>query len=103
MMRLCKCGCGVRLRGRQTLWASEGCRKAFERGRAPANADIARTQSRSGPSGRQVSYHKAVEAAIDMLNAGTERPYEVEKLANEYMQRALPARQRAQLEQKEAA
>ena len=50
------CECGARLTGRQKLWASEGCRKAFERGTAPANADTTRTRK---PSGLQVSLPKA--------------------------------------------
>lgn len=89
----CKCGCKTRLTGRETTWASEGCRKAFERGTAPANADTTRTDQRSG---LQVSYRKAIETLHQELG--------LPKLAIEHaLVPALSARQRERLEELESA
>jgi hypothetical protein len=61
--RDCRCGCGQSLAHRRygAVWASESCRKAFLRERAPANASRKRPPR---PSGIQVSYRKAVEAIV---------------------------------------
>ena len=58
----CRCGCGASIAQRRlgTVWATEACRKRFERDSASQNADTTRTRS-PHPGGLQVSYRKAVE------------------------------------------
>lgn len=98
----CRCGCGASLAHKRykAVWASESCRKAFLRGRAPANTSISRPRQRSG---KQVTRGKAIDAAIRTALRFAENPdpREVYEAAHQEVDRALPARQR--LEQKEAA
>lgn len=107
--RTCKCGCPRSMDAKRSdaLWATEGCRKAFHRGTAPASPDKARTRK---PSGLQVSFPKAVRtlaAALKELDVATDgKPLitddEYAKAANGILNPALSDRQRQQLEARHA-
>lgn len=109
--RVCACGCGASLDGmrKDAIYASPQCRSLGWKRRV-GYADPRRRKAsrngktrRSGPSGLQVSYRKAVETAIEMLVAGCDEMYIPEEFAERFMSRALSERQRALLEQREAA
>lgn len=104
--RVCACGCKRSLNGmrRDAVWYSRACAVRWARsnpGKSLLDAHSAnggRTRRRSGPSGRQVSYRKAVATLADWLNV---LPTDDSTLhAEEILRPALPARQRARLEQK---
>jgi hypothetical protein len=125
--RVCICGCKRSLAGKRTdaLWFSRACAVRWARenpGKSlyvARSANKGRTRGCSGPSGCQVSYRKAVDAAAAYAmrivedHARAQRvtlaehvPGSVHRLAEIYMRRALPDRQRALLaarEQREEA
>jgi hypothetical protein len=97
--KFCKCGCGTSLtnKRRGAIWASEGCRKAFKRGVAPANADISRTRKPSGP---QVALQRAIAAGERLaLLAPPACPSMARQVAEREMHGELSERQRRQREQ----
>lgn len=118
MTRNCECGCGCPLKGLRSnaRYASAACRTRDwkrRKGITGIRYTKASQNGKSGPSGLQQSHLKSVEQAEAMLRCadderirtGSHRPTPV--LAREFMAQALPAkqlaRQREQLEQKEAA
>lgn len=103
----CFCGCGTDITDRRlgTMWASESCRKAFLRGRAPANASKGRPKRRRTPSERgvQLSYRKSVIALADEYHLHGSTWAHALGLAESVLRPVVPERQRALLEQREAA
>jgi len=106
MRRYCKCGCGGRLSGKQRLWASEGCRKAHERGGVSGFAD--RTRTRPKPSGVQLSYWRTRALMRMRLVAAARRKSTDTLTLNEalcvslsVLDDALPDRQKQALAQRD--
>ncbi len=89
----CKCGCGASVARRRlgTVWATEACRKRFERRSVAQNADITRTRSRSG---LQVSYRKAVSVLAFFLRHAEPEWRDHEWTAEMVLRAALSERQR---------
>jgi hypothetical protein len=112
--RLCACGCGRSLDGMRSKarYASGACRTRDwkrRKGITGIRYTKASQNGKSGPPGLQQSHPRSVEQAEAMLRCadderirtGSHRP--TPELAREFMAQALSARQREQLEQKEAA
>lgn len=108
--RICACGCKRSLEGmrRNAIYATSACRARDWKRRAGYADPRRRKASRNGKSGRsglQVSYSKAVEAVVDAISTfSTERlstgvTRDVREIAAEAVLERLPARQRARLEQ----
>lgn len=106
LVQFCFCGCGTDITNRRlgTMWASESCRKAFLRGRAPANASISRPKRRARPSGAQGALGK-IQRSMELLLirvAPDLPPAKADRLVKVHSLYTLSERQRALLEQREA-
>lgn len=100
--RSCACGCGTRLTHLRfgAVWASESCRKAFLRGRAPANA----SKSRPRPSGLQYARRAANESLALWITATLHLPDDDARTeAERILSPALSSRARETLEQRQEA
>jgi hypothetical protein len=99
--RVCRCGCGVSLEGRdhRAVYASPACKARDWRSKyviPPQRRRRLRTNGR-GRSGRTISYAKAVRFAVDMLrfvNGRTLTDDELTRVAEAFMRGALPDKQR---------
>jgi hypothetical protein len=89
---LCHCGCRTPLSGRQKQWATDGCRKAFQRGTAPANAESTRTRKRRGI---QPPYRRLIRYVAAYFGVSEEE-------AQLVVDSTLPERQRQQRDRRAA-
>jgi hypothetical protein len=110
--RRCACGCGRSLAGmrKDAIWYSRACAVRWARSNPGKSlheaysANKGQTRSRSGPSGFQYPRRKTDDAVAfwiaATLHVGVE---DARDEAKRILNPVLPARQREQLEQKEAA
>jgi hypothetical protein len=104
-VRLCACGCKRSLEGMRSgaRYASAACRTRGWKAREGITGIRYVRASQNGKnrhSGLQLSYHKAVRELADAMDPGNPECLEV---AGRILARALPARQRAQLQERKAA
>lgn len=107
-MRVCACGCGRSLEGRrpEARYATDKCRARHWKlrtgyGRADQQKGVRTAEApRSGPSGLQVSYRKAVKRVAELLAVnGWVQRRDAEHVATLTLRAALPDRQRERLEE----
>lgn len=93
----CKCGCGTSLAHKRAdaVWAAPACRMRAKRAKVDETANAERT--RRNRSGLQISYRKAVEAAVLAVEAvlSLPRPMDWRPIVELHMGNALSPAQRA--------
>lgn len=103
--RVCACGCGLSMEGRRpgALYALDACKTRDWRRRKAKAAQTPPVTSHK-PSGLQVSHAKSIKCAQAMIEVARECPgLPARDLAERFMQLALPAKQRAALQERSAA
>ena len=112
-VRRCACGCGASIAGKRSdaRYASDACRlgawKAQHSGTAEngylerSRAAVQRSDTRTSRSGKQVAYGRALDAGVRIAQmARLDLTASPEVIARQEMSRALPARQRAELDRR---
>lgn len=109
----CECGCGADLTRRQARYASDACKSRAWRQRSgyriPPAAEVCQTRpkrAKSGQSGLQVSYRRAVDVLAAMIDGHVDRmlpPGAARSWADELMREALSDKQRARLDARDGS